>query len=75
MLEIIEGNIALFQTNREYQEQISDLMSKIRNPADRIKSLSILLGSNFNKLSAQIARYQELLRQGLNQDPRDRSNG
>jgi hypothetical protein len=70
MLEIIEGNIALFQDNREFQEQINDLMSKISSPADRIKSLSILLGSNLNKLSARIARYQALQRQGLSRGPK-----
>jgi uncharacterized protein HemX len=75
MLQIIDENRTEFQNHREYQDQINELLSKISSPADRIKSLAILLESNFKKITALIARYKELhqfiSRHGCGQGPRD----
>lgn len=75
MLQLIDKNRTIFQNNREYQKYINDLMSKISSPADRIKSLTILLESNFKKLSELTATYIELHqcinRHGCGQVPRD----
>ena len=61
LLDIIDANRDVLENNREYQDQISDLLGKINTPDDRLQSLFILIGANLSKLLTELNSLQRNL--------------